>query len=183
MLLHLQPYDLSIKYRPGTENLIPNTLSQIHLETKETLFHTKVEYYVHLVLKLLPISQEKLSELRQETIEDPLPRILRKMVEEGWAKKVPSPVAKFWSVKSNLSVVDDIIMKDYYLVIPLSLHVIKLKSIHAENSLTGAANLMAFNNLEHAYNKFSGKKVKDALSSFLPTLPGAIDMPGDKDNR
>lgn len=42
---------------------------------------------------------------------------------------------------------------------------------------------MAFYNLEHSYNKFSGKKLKEQLSSFLPNLPGAIDTPGDQDNR
>ncbi|KAL3215362.1 hypothetical protein MRX96_034079 [Rhipicephalus microplus] len=37
-------------------------------------------------------------------------------------------------------------------------------------------------NLEHSYNKFSGRKVKDQLSAFLPNLPGNIDAPGDQDN-
>lgn len=41
---------------------------------------------------------------------------------------------------------------------------------------------MAHYNLEHSYNKFSGKKFKDSLSSFLPGLPGMIDTPGNTDN-
>ena len=41
---------------------------------------------------------------------------------------------------------------------------------------------MAHYNLEHSYNKFSGKKFKDSLSSFLPGLPGQIDSPGNTDN-
>lgn len=44
--------------------------------------------------------------------------------------------------------------------------------------MTGATNLMAFYGLEHSYSKFSGKKVKEQLSSFLPSLPGVIDGPG-----
>ena len=51
-----------------------------------------------------------------------------------------------------------------------------------DNELTGATNLMAYYNLEHSYNKFSGKKFKDSLSSFLPNLPGLIDTPGSADN-
>ncbi|EEB13649.1 conserved hypothetical protein [Pediculus humanus corporis] len=50
------------------------------------------------------------------------------------------------------------------------------------NELTGATNLMAYNGLEHSYSKFSGKKLKEQLSSFLPTLPGIIDAPGVQDN-
>lgn len=47
-----------------------------------------------------------------------------------------------------------------------------------ESELTGATNLMAYYGLEHSYSKFSGKKVKEQLSSFLPNLPGVIDGPG-----
>ncbi|KAF6204385.1 hypothetical protein GE061_002726 [Apolygus lucorum] len=57
-----------------------------------------------------------------------------------------------------------------------------MKEPPAESDLTGAANLMAVYNLEHTYSKFSGKKVKEPLSSFLPNLPGIIDAPGHSDN-
>lgn len=52
-----------------------------------------------------------------------------------------------------------------------------------ESELTGATNLMAYYGLEHSYSKFSGKKLKEQLSSFLPNLPGIIDTPGHQDNR
>jgi len=56
--------------------------------------------------------------------------------------------------------------------------------ILGESEMTGATNLMKYYNLEHAYNKFlSGRKVKDQLSAFLPTLPGNIDTPGSQDGR
>jgi mediator of RNA polymerase II transcription subunit 19 len=41
---------------------------------------------------------------------------------------------------------------------------------------------MAYYGLEHSYSKFSGKKLKEQLSSFLPALPGVIDSPGQQDN-
>lgn len=41
---------------------------------------------------------------------------------------------------------------------------------------------MAYYGLEHAYSKFSGKKVKEQLSSFLPNLPSVIDGPGQQVN-
>lgn len=61
---------------------------------------------------------------------------------------------------------------------PFYLH----KELPGDADLTGATNLMAHYNLEHSYNKFSGKKFKDTLSSFLPSLPGHIDESGTKDN-
>jgi hypothetical protein len=44
-----------------------------------------------------------------------------------------------------------------------------------DSELTGATNLMGYYGLEHSYSKFSGKKMKEQLSSFLPNLPGVID--------
>lgn len=49
-----------------------------------------------------------------------------------------------------------------------------LKEPPNESEITGATNLMAYYGLEHSYSKFSGKKLKEQLSSFLPTLPGVI---------
>ncbi|RWS31157.1 mediator of RNA polymerase II transcription subunit 19-like protein [Leptotrombidium deliense] len=58
-----------------------------------------------------------------------------------------------------------------------------MKEPPAESELTGAANLMSHYNLEHSYNKFClGRKMKDQLSAFLPSLPGNIDTPGTHDN-
>lgn len=57
-----------------------------------------------------------------------------------------------------------------------------MKEPPGECELTGAVNLMAYYGLEHTYSKFSGKKVKELLSSFLPNLPGVVDTPGQQDN-
>lgn len=56
-------------------------------------------------------------------------------------------------------------------------------NISATAVVTGASNLMTYCNLEHAYNKFCGRKMKEQLSAFLPNLPGNIDGPGNLDNR
>ncbi|XP_030042022.1 mediator of RNA polymerase II transcription subunit 19 [Microcaecilia unicolor] len=57
-----------------------------------------------------------------------------------------------------------------------------LRELPAATELTGSTNLITHYNLEHAFNKFCGKKVKEKLSNFLPDLPGMIDMPGSHDN-
>ncbi|XP_013782746.1 mediator of RNA polymerase II transcription subunit 19-like [Limulus polyphemus] len=53
---------------------------------------------------------------------------------------------------------------------------------NTQSERTGATNLMSYHNLEHSYNKFCGRKMKDQLSTFLPSLPGNIDTPGHQDN-
>lgn len=54
-------------------------------------------------------------------------------------------------------------------------------NIKTEPVLTGATNMMLHYNLEHTFNKFIGRKVKDKLSAFLPSLPGNIDIPVSAD--
>lgn len=47
-----------------------------------------------------------------------------------------------------------------------------------ESDLTGSTNLIEYHNLQHSFNKFCfGKKLKESLSSFLPNLPGLVDLP------
>jgi mediator of RNA polymerase II transcription subunit 19 len=46
-------------------------------------------------------------------------------------------------------------------------------------SITGATNLMGYYGLEHSYSKFSGKKMKEQLSSFLPNLPMVMNGIGN----
>ena len=47
--------------------------------------------------------------------------------------------------------------------------------------MTGSTNLIQYHNLEHSFNKFCGRKIKDQLSAFLPNLPGNIDVPASRD--
>lgn len=53
-----------------------------------------------------------------------------------------------------------------------------LKEAPEKSDLTGATNLISHYGLEHTFNKFNSKKVKEQLSSFLPSLPCVIDGPG-----
>ncbi|KAK7088294.1 mediator of RNA polymerase II transcription subunit 19-like [Littorina saxatilis] len=57
-----------------------------------------------------------------------------------------------------------------------------MKDTPEPTEISASINLLAHYGLEHSYNKYFGKKVKEELSSFLPHLPGNIDSPGIQDN-
>ncbi|XP_027197351.1 mediator complex subunit 19 [Dermatophagoides pteronyssinus] len=57
-----------------------------------------------------------------------------------------------------------------------------MKELPPPSELTGSTNLLQYHNLEHSFNKFCGRKIKDQLSAFLPNLPGNIDIPGSQDD-
>ncbi|CAG0902377.1 unnamed protein product [Cyprideis torosa] len=50
-----------------------------------------------------------------------------------------------------------------------------MKELPVPSDRTGASNLMKAHGLEHAFAKVSSKKVKESLSSFLPSIPGNVD--------
>ncbi|XP_071790554.1 mediator of RNA polymerase II transcription subunit 19-like isoform X2 [Asterias amurensis] len=53
---------------------------------------------------------------------------------------------------------------------------------YVPTEVTGETNLISHYGLEHSYQRFSSKKVKEQLSAFLPHLPGMIDTVGVQDN-
>ncbi|XP_022101969.1 mediator of RNA polymerase II transcription subunit 19-like [Acanthaster planci] len=57
-----------------------------------------------------------------------------------------------------------------------------MKESSAPTEVTGETNLISHYGLEHSYQRFSSKKVKEQLSAFLPHLPGMIDTVGAQDN-
>lgn len=57
-----------------------------------------------------------------------------------------------------------------------------IKDTPEASDISASINLLAHYGLEHSYNKYFGKKVKEELSSFLPHLPGNIDTVGIQDN-
>lgn len=61
-------------------------------------------------------------------------------------------------------------------------YLMKEMPVSDRSEITGCSNLIDYYGLEHTYNKFCNKKGKEELSSFLPHLPGYIDLPGIQDN-
>ncbi|XP_071479382.1 mediator of RNA polymerase II transcription subunit 19-like [Diadema antillarum] len=55
-------------------------------------------------------------------------------------------------------------------------------SASGSTEVTGETHMISHYGLEHSFNKFSTKKLKDQLSAFLPHLPGNIDTVSSQDN-
>ena len=55
-----------------------------------------------------------------------------------------------------------------------------LKDRPPPDQVSGSMNMLVYYKLEGTYNKFSGKKLKESLSSFLPDLPNVLDVPGSR---
>lgn len=77
--------DFTIKYIPGSQTYLVDILSrESSKETGEE--DPEMLHVVHPVLKLLPVSENKLKQLQMLTAEDGDLQLVSKFFKEGWPK-------------------------------------------------------------------------------------------------
>ena len=88
MLLRIQGYDFTVKYKPGTEMLLADPMSRLNpLPNEELLELQKV--------CLVRFYDEKWNALRRDASSDPELSALREIIYSGWLEKqkqVPVPL-------------------------------------------------------------------------------------------
>ena len=105
MLLRLQKYDFTVKYRPGKEMVLADTLSRAHIQKlKPDASHMEdeIEYHAHSVLQRKPVSTDKMEEIREETSKDPTMMILINVIRRGWPqsrRQTPVEIHEFWNYR------------------------------------------------------------------------------------
>ena len=100
MLLRLQPYDLTIRYRPGTQMQIADALSRLSPEEKAPIPDLCVQ--IHDVCP--QFSNEYLERIRSETSKDPELAALKEVVYTGWPatiKQLLSVVRPYWTFRDD----------------------------------------------------------------------------------
>ena len=144
LLLRLQQYDAEIRYRPGREMYLADT-SRAYLsllsptDTLRSGTEKEVES-IHAV-DYLAISEQQLSEIKQETAKDPTLQTLKNVILRGWpenSSSVPKEVSECFNVGEELAVQDGIIVKGQRCIIPKTLRQkVKEKSHRAHIGIQG----------------------------------------------
>jgi len=130
MLLRLQAYDMTIKYRPGKQLQLADAMSRLNPVKSGTTI--KLEKTVHAV----QWSDAMTSELQRRTDDDPELRPLKEVIVNGWPENsnvLPKCVRPYWSMKDFLTVEDGIILKCDRIVIPEKLRDDILTRLHASH--------------------------------------------------
>ncbi|XP_046862058.1 uncharacterized protein K02A2.6-like [Xenia sp. Carnegie-2017] len=128
MLLKLQKYSLKVSFKKGAELYLADQLSRAYIQ-EESDDHLE-EFDINVVL---PASEEKMNQLKEETKKDKVMKMLRQYVENGWPdlrSKVDLDVLNYWDFIETLSVQDDLLFKGDRVIIPVSLRTDMLKAIH-----------------------------------------------------
>ena len=144
LLLRLQQYDAEVRYRPGREMYLADTLSRAYLsqsptDTQRSETEKEVES-IHAV-DYRAISEQQLSEIKQETAKDPTLQTLKNVILRGWPENrssVPKEVSEYFNVRDELAVQDGIIFKGQRCVILKTLRQkVKEKIHHAHIGIQG----------------------------------------------
>ena len=136
MMLVLQQYELSFQYRPGKEIPVADALSRMHLPDQDPEIQIEGEVAIHAFFRDIPVSRNKLEQVREETLRDVELKTLSDIVESGWPndrRDVPSIVLPFWNYRDELVINDGIILKGERIVVPKALRGDILRQLHSSH--------------------------------------------------
>jgi hypothetical protein len=84
MRIRLQRYNVTVEYKPGKSIPVADTLSRSGARDGSVPEDLGLDVYVDAILKQMPVSDEKLNEIRNATKDDGELQELQKHVQRGW---------------------------------------------------------------------------------------------------
>ena len=144
MLLELQRYDVTIKYRQGKEMQLADALSRCPARaSQEIKLDMRVDY--------IAFTKPWIEKLKDSTQRDPILATVYQLTQQGWPdqrRHVPRPGRRYWDFRDKLSTDDGMLLKGPRLIIPGELQEEYLSRLH-EGHLS--ANKVLENAKHHMY--------------------------------
>lgn len=121
--IRMMRYSYEVVYIPGKELVIPDTLSRCPLEDSKDLnyeLENELSAYVNLITDNLPATDKKIQEIIDAQREDMTCQRLIKNINEGWSKfeELAEDEKSYWKDRDNLSINNNLILKDNRILIP-----------------------------------------------------------------
>ena len=126
MLLELQRYDVTIKYRPGKEMQLADALSRCPARaSQEIKLDMRVDY--------IAFTKPWIEKLKDGTQRDPILAMVYQLTQQGWPhqrRHVPRLARRYWDFRDKLSTDDGMLLKGSRLIIPGELQEEYLSRLH-----------------------------------------------------
>ena len=139
MLMLIQGYRFTVKYRPGEQMILADSLSRSpNPHNKEEIdFDLRVDGVKmeidHRPIELINFPPYKQDLLREETIKDPVLNALKEVIHTGWPDSInllPTDLRPYWSFRETLAIEAGIIFKGRQVIIPKSMQEDILEQLH-----------------------------------------------------
>ena len=126
MLLELQRYDVTIKYRPGKEMQLADALSRCPARaSQEIKLDMRVDY--------IAFTKPWIEKLKDSMQRDPILATVYQLTQQGWPhqrRHVPRLARRYWDFRDELSTDDGMLLKGPRLIIPGELQEEYLSRLH-----------------------------------------------------
>ena len=126
MLLQLQQYDVTIRYRPGKKMLLADALSRCPSQASgEIKLDMRVDYIV--------FSKTWIAKLKDTTREDPILGMVYQLTHQGWphqSRHTPRMARVYWHFRDQLSTDEGLLLMGPRIVIPSCFHEEYLQRLH-----------------------------------------------------
>ena len=124
-----------ISHVPGKKMYIADALSRLqtqHADPQPTIADDDMTAHIASVITGLPASDTRLQQIIEAQEEDPVCRQIKAYCSEGWPDKhsVNDAMKPYWSTRGELTVVQNILLKETRIVIPSSMRLEILDKIH-----------------------------------------------------
>ena len=149
MLLQLQKYNLTLVYKLGKELFIADTLSRAYLPddtasekmNSDVFAVNKEEYLIKSIeeinmVEFLPITAERLADLREKTESDESLQKLKHVIRVGWPntkEEVPPEIRNYFHFREELTIQDGILFKGNRVIVPGALRSHMVKKVHSSH--------------------------------------------------
>ena len=173
MLLKLQRYDVTIKYRPGQQMQLADALSRCPARASlEIKLDIRVDY--------IAFTKPWIEKLKDSTQRHPILLTVYQLVQQGLPhqrRHMPRLARRYWDFRDELSTDDGLLLKGLRLVIPGELHKEYLQHLH-EGHLS--SNKVQENAKEHInadiedYTKRCQECIKQSQTAKEPLQPHDI---------
>ena len=135
MLLQLQRYDIDLIYKPGKEMFLADTLSRAFSPSAKYGEQDELEKELEVVCALedTQLQDMILDEIAQATRTDPTLRAVKELIQHGWPHQrqlVLEQARSYYNIKEDLTIENDIMMKNSRCVIPAAMQRDMLHSLH-----------------------------------------------------
>ncbi|KXJ20499.1 Transposon Ty3-I Gag-Pol polyprotein [Exaiptasia diaphana] len=135
MLLRSFNYNIEVEYVPGSQQYLADMMSRSFMPLNSP--GSQKEFETVNTIRFIPMTQQKVKDVRQETEKDETLNLLRETIQHGFPEhksNISPQLTPYFHIRDELSVYNGIIFKGERLVIPNKMRDAMKRDLHAAHT-------------------------------------------------